>query len=103
MPSFSAQAALAKGLSPEMPKTWQLRSEYGEGHGDKKEKDVLLTGLLGEFYDFGTSVTKGDEGKIRGLIANFDAHIAATIGASVRMETGIFSFVRVEGVGFVFT
>ena len=73
----------------------------GEGHGDEEEEDVLLAGLFGEFDNFGTAFAEGDEGKIRGLIANFDAHIEGSIGRVLRMQTGILSFVGIWVVGHI--
>lgn len=51
-----------------------LGADAGEGHGDEEKEDVLLSGLLGKSDYFGTAFAESDEGKIRGLIANFDAH-----------------------------
>ena len=45
----------------------------------EEEKDVLLSGLLGELHDFGSVLAECDERKIRGLIANVDAHGGGSI------------------------
>ena len=63
IPSFSAQAAWAKGLSPENTehlavevgvgveplshRAELLRAHTREGHGDKKKEDIPLAELLG--------------------------------------------------------
>ena len=65
-----------------------LGANAGEGHGDKKEKDVLLTGGFGESDNFGTTFAESDEGEIRGLIANFDAHNGGNIDELGGMQTG---------------
>lgn len=65
-----------------------LGANAGEGHGDKKEKDVLLTGGFGESDNFGTTFAESDEGEIRGLIANFDAHNGWNIDEVGGMQTG---------------
>ena len=43
-------------------------------------------GLLGESDHFGASVAKSDEGKIRGLIANFNAHNEVSVVEADRMQ-----------------
>ena len=65
-----------------------LGADAGEGHRDKEKQDVLLSGLLGKGDYFGTTFAESDEGKIRGLIANFDAHYARSIVEDDRMQTG---------------
>ena len=57
-----------------------LGADAGEGHRHEKEKDVLLSDLLGKFYDFRSTLTEGYERKIRGFIANLDAHNGGNIG-----------------------
>jgi hypothetical protein len=64
-----------------------LRANAGEGHGDKKDKDVLLASNFGEGDNFGTTFAESDEGEIRGMFANFDAHIEVKIVEVVGMET----------------
>ena len=66
-----------------------LGANTSEGHGDKEKEDVLLAGLFGKGDNFGTTFAECDEGKIRGLIANFDAHIGWSIVGVLRMQTEI--------------
>lgn len=65
-----------------------LGANTRKGHWHEEEKDVLLADLLGKLHDFRTTLTEGYERKIRGFVANLDAHIARNIGQERRWSSG---------------
>lgn len=83
---FAIQVGVGSESSGDFTKL--LGANAGEGHGDKKKKDVLLAGDFGESDNFRTTLAESDEGKIRGLIANFDTHNGWNIDEAGRMQTG---------------